>query len=820
MGAYKHYDSRFLPAQEKIRVRLQKKNLFFFFVPLILLYTSYSNTYLSPFVLDDMHSFVKNPVAHVTEFGAEAFQHLRQTYFGTWRFFPMVSFAFDYRWAGGSVVAYHVTNNIIHALCWLTCLWMLWALLSTPRLSTVDRDKRFFVALSVATLWALHPVQTSAVTYVVQRMATLQALFFMAVVAAFIQGRLQIHESRAKAAFYWVLATLFSLGAFLSKENAAMLPVILCLIEVTFFQPRWWAQLPSRLGASLKKPRVVLLVILAGVVGFWAVSSLLDSFSKGYEIRHFTMKERLLTEARIVMRYFFTILVPDPKALSLEHDVEVSRSLFDPPATVMSLAAIAGLLSASLWTITRWPLISFGLLWFFLNLAIESSVVPLELIFDHRMYLPSVGLILAAFEAVRRVFSKAAGRWTIHEREKIAWSAVALLSAVLCLMTFVRNEDWETAVNINADAARKAPNHPRAHANLASALNRAGRYAEAVEAAQKAIEVGRDHFEEHFVAATNLVIGRLHLDGEEKALEEAERLLATAPKASDATALPNFLTILATLQTRAERYREAYGSVQKALDVLAKFPRLRSDAPMVYAAMNRLVQAVAKKNEDIDGDGSPDPGELQPTEWIVRKLHDLGDWEGAKRFADTVPASPVAQEVRRLMALAEERNRFQSAQWGYRNYLWKPKGLADVATGVAYGLSRWNASAGFETLGLKLLEIAEHRRPDNADVAVLKGWYAFEAGRAQEAVALARHAVALVPQSAKAWIALGFFEQRAGNPQHSLAAFQQTLELYPGYPKRQVLEQLMAKLQTQLAAESVQEASMHHAGLTGTYHAQ
>ncbi|MGQ9750999.1 MAG: tetratricopeptide repeat protein [Desulfosoma sp.] len=763
---------------------------------------------------------MKNPVTHVTELSPQTLKPLHQTQFGPWRLLPMVSFAFDYWWGNGSVAAYHVTNNVIHALCWLACLWMLWVLLSTPRLVPADRDKRFFGALSVATLWALHPVQTSAVTYVVQRMATLQALFFMAAVAAFIQGRLGVYASRAKAAFWWSLAVLFSLGAFLSKENAAMLPVILGLIEVTFFRPRWWAELPRRLGESLKKPRIVLLVILAGVVGFWVVSSLLDSFSKGYEIRHFTMKERLLTEARVVMRYFFTVLVPDPRALSLEHDVEVSRSLFDPPATVLSLAAIAGLLSASLWTITRWPLISFGLLWFFLNLAIESSVVPLELIFDHRMYLPSVGLILAAFEAVRRVFSKAAGRWTIHEREKIAWSAVAVLSAVLCLMTFVRNEDWETAVNINADAVRKAPNHPRAHANLASALIRAGRYAEAVEAAQKAVEVGRDHFEEHFVAATNLVIGRLYLDGEEKALEEAERLLGTAPKAPDATALPNFLTILATLQTRAERYRDAYGSVQKALDVLAKFPRLRSDAPMVYAAMNRLVQAVAEKNEDIDGDGSPDPGELQPTEWIVRKLHDLGDWEGAKRFADTVPASPVAQEVRRVMALAEERNRFQSAQWGYRNYLWKPKGLADVAAGAAYGLHRWHGFAGIEKLGLKLLHVAELRRPDNADVPLLKGWYAFEAGRAQEAVALARQAVALAPQSAKAWIALGFFEQRAGNVERSLAAFQQTLELYPGYPKRQVLQQLMTELHTQLAAQSAEKESAQQANVTATFHAR
>ncbi|ROR01942.1 tetratricopeptide repeat protein [Desulfosoma caldarium] len=782
-------------------------------ISFFLIVTAYSHTYRSPFVLDDMHSFVRNPVTHVQEFNHESFNQLKKTQFGTFRFLPMVTFAFDYWWGQGSVVAYHVTNNVIHVLCWLTCLWMLWCLMSTPRLAIVEREGKFFVAAAVAALWALNPVQTGAVTYLVQRMASLQALFFMAAVAAYVEGRLRLDHRRARAVLWWAMAALFSLGALLSKENSAMLPVVVALVEVAFFRPEWWQKFPARLWQGLRKPWGLLGILFIGAILFFVAHSLLDYCAKGYAIRHFTMKERVLTEARVVMRYLFAILVPHPGALSLEHDVELSRSFFTPPTTALSIATIGGLLTWAVWALPRQPLIGFGILWFFLNLVIESTVVPLELMFDHRMYLPSVGLILAAFEALRRLCSKCGLRWTVQERRKMAWSAVAVVCSVLTLITFIRNEDWESAININADAVRKAPHHPRAHANLAYALNRSGRYAEAIEAARRAVELGRDHFEEHIVASTAIVLAYVHLGDEAKALEEGERLLAMTPKAFDASALPNFLFIMAELQRKAGKYGEAFSSLQRALEVMAEFPRLRTDAAMIYSSMHRLLRDVAERQVDIDGDGMVDPGDIEPAAWLARKLYEMRDWDGAQIFAGLDPSSPVAQEVQRRIALAEDRNRTQAARWGYRKYLWRPTAFADMATGLAYWLQKQNFFKGFETIGLKLLHVAAMCRPYNPDVPLLQGWYAFEAGRVQEAVAKARQAVEMDPMSAKAWIALGFFEQKAGNLENSLAAFQQTLELYPGYPKRQVLEHLMAQLRTQIMAISLPKAPVRHAAL-------
>lgn len=777
-------------------------------IGLLLIGAAYSNTYFSPFVLDDFHSFVRNPETHVKELSPEILEKLRKTQFGMFRFLPMATFGFDY-WCGkGSVVAYHVTNTLIHILSWLACLWMLWAILKTPRVSVADEKDRFPQAAFVATLWALHPVQTSAVTYLVQRMASMQAFFFMAASAAFVQGRIGLSNGSKTAYLWWVPAALFSVGAFLSKENSAVLPVMFLLIEVSFFRPGLLESLPSRLVRALRTPRGILGVLLVGALMISLGFLLLESCAKGYEIRHFTMAERLLTEARVVMGYVWTILVPNPSALSLEHDIQISRSLFSPPTTAMSLLVIISLLGAGVLGLKRVPLFSFGIFWFFLNLVIESTVIPLELKFDHRMYLPSVGLILSTFELVRHVFAKLLIKWPARERKKMAWSTVAVICSFLSLMTFTRNEDWESALTINQDAVKKAPHHPRAHANYASALIRAGQYPEALEEARKAIQLGKDHFEEHFVASTAIVVVHARQGDYQKALDEGKQLLEKTPKGFDATALPSFLTLLGELQRRLGNYAEAYGYAEKAIEVIRDNPKLRTDAPTVYGLLDTLIVTVSKENHDLDQDGLPDPGDIRPDEWLVNKLYELGDWDGAKIFASAASPSDLIENINRNLSIIEQRNATQSVQWGYRRNIYKPSHVADLAAGAAYFIHTHQSLRSVENLAVWFLRQARALRPESLDPVLLEGWCAFDSGRMEEAVAKARQAVELAPQSAKAWIALGFFEEKAGRVENALTAFRHTLELYPGYPKRQVLKELMAKLEASQSDRPVSTLSM------------
>jgi hypothetical protein len=115
---------------------------------------------------------------------------------------------------------------------------------------------------------------------------------------------------------------------------------------------------------------------------------------EGYKIRDFTLGERLLTQSRVVLYYLSLLVYPHPSRLNLDYDFPVSHSLLDPPTTLISLLAIAALLVLSVWKARESRLLSFSILWYFGNLAIESSIFPLEMVYEHRLYLPSVGPFL------------------------------------------------------------------------------------------------------------------------------------------------------------------------------------------------------------------------------------------------------------------------------------------------------------------------------------------------------------------------------------------------------------------------------------------
>lgn len=797
--------------------------LFFLAFPIMVL--SYSNTLYSPLVLDDFHTFANNPNLHVDHLSKDAFAKFANSYFGITRFIPMMTFGIDYWSGGGSIVAFHMANITIH----ITTCFILFLTISVFHRSLEEHkvnplDKKFYSSMlagSVACLWGVHPIQTSTVTYLVQRMASLQTLFYLACVAAFVWARLSWMKGRTKRAriFAGACAT-FLASAFLSKENSAMLPVMLLVVEIWFFRPNLPETLWEKWLRSLRTLKgAVFSVVGAGFMGIVIVATI-RHFAAGYSGRHFTMMERLLTEARIVMHYMYAILVPNPRVLSIEHDVEVSTSLLSPPTTLLSLMAIGGLLWFSVAYRKKLPLLTFGLVWFFLNLVIESTIVPLELIFDHRMYLPSVGLILAVVEAVRLAGGRLLVSYSPQQRSKLAWSGLAIVCSVLSLMTFYRNEDWRDIITINRDAVEKAPKNPRAHANYSVALSRVGRYEEALAEAYKAIELGRQGLEEHVVATTTVVTVYMQQDLWDKAIEEGERLLAQKPEKFDAMSLPILYLKLAECHRKIGNYSAAYDYVARTVELTQRFPQLSADKRWVYVVLDSLMRDLEMNPTDLDGDGLPEPGWGHPQEWIARRLYELGDHEGALRYARMIPESPESQEVARRIALFRDRTGRQSEHWSFsQKYLRGPWGITEVSLGMAYAIRKHDALHWMRPLGETLLRVAERRNPANPDVHLLKGWYAFEAEKTDDAVSMARRAIDLAPQYAKAWIALGFFEQRAGNLENSLAAFQHTLELYPGYPKRQVLEQLMAQLQTQLVAHSSKEAPVHHAGLMGSFDA-
>jgi hypothetical protein len=196
--------------------------------------------------------------------------------------------------------------------------------------------------------------------------------------------------------------------AVLAKENAVTLPIFVLMYEYMFLrgQPRINGKRAAQVVAA-----GVLVVLIAWAIRPSAFSFLVD----GYARREFTMDERVLTEFRIVVRYFTLILFPHPSRLNLDYNYDVSTGLLSPPETLLCLSLLVGALIYALLTSRKDPLISFCILWFLGNNVIESSVLPLELVFEHRMYLPSVGILIMVVVLLFRLVDRHTARLAVSE---------------------------------------------------------------------------------------------------------------------------------------------------------------------------------------------------------------------------------------------------------------------------------------------------------------------------------------------------------------------------------------------------------------------
>ena len=121
-------------------------------------------------------------------------------------------------------------------------------------------------------------------------------------------------------------------------------------------------------------------------------------------MREFTLEERVLTQFRVVLYYLTLLVFPHPSRLNLDYDFPISKTLLDPPTTLICILIIAGLIGYSIWVAKRKPVLSYFILWYFGNLVIESSIFPLEMVYEHRLYLPAVGpFILFSIALIRGI---------------------------------------------------------------------------------------------------------------------------------------------------------------------------------------------------------------------------------------------------------------------------------------------------------------------------------------------------------------------------------------------------------------------------------
>ena len=350
------------------------------------------------------------------------------------------------------------TNVLIHTLCGLLLCWA--TLLLARNFKSVSEQQAQWIAVLACALWMLHPYMVSTTLYVVQRMAQLATLCSLAGIVLYLHARLQLAQTPKRAYFWMTFAIgLFTVLATYSKENGALLPLLILCIEFC---------LPKD-GKPAWQWRAIFLWLPSLALGY-KLATYINLSATPWPNRNFNMIERLLTEARIVCEYLFHLFVPRIEGNGLYQDgYVISRSLWQPVTTVPAIAFLSGLLGLAFWVRRKAPVVALAVLFFFAAHLMESTVVGLELYFEHRNYQASLFLFLplAWYSVI----------WA--PRYKLLPVVTVLVLGILASMTWLRASLWADNDRLELHWVQSATESPRAINSMAAFYINRGEYEKA-----------------------------------------------------------------------------------------------------------------------------------------------------------------------------------------------------------------------------------------------------------------------------------------------------------------------------------------------------
>ncbi len=582
----------------------------------LLIIIVYSNTLNAPFQWDERLHLAANPLVKDLRYFAHpsAGEWSSQYNFVMRRYIAFLTFALDYRVHGFSVTGYHIVNIAIHIANSILVYLLVLLTFKTPVFKGQGsrvRGQEPLIAFFSALIFAAHPLQTEAVTYVMQRFASLLAFFYLLSLVAYIKFRLEtdnqymmasqkvvipaeagiqrvsnnmkrldsrLHGNDGKT-FYqtffdsvnvgrWSFYTISLLSAVLAmktKENAFTLPIVIVLYEFCFFSPSPRVLLSRR--SLFLIPILLTLLIIPLTHTSPGDSFQLDPGSYGL-LR--PQPEYLFTEFRVIVTYLRLLFFPINQ--NLDYDYPLFKSFFDPQV-LLSFIFIMALFGLGVYMIIRqvkvkvevkvktedslpavsqpqpqpaFRLMGFGILWFFITVSVESSVIPLwMLICEYRVYLPSVGVIICvvtgAFLLERVLFSRftspppipppQGGR--VREGVRVSRTLIVLLvlaAGALSVAAYLRNDLWADNIRLWEDTVKKSPSDSLAHINLARQYETRNMITEALDQYQVAVRLHPDYAPAHFL------LGTLYLKFNviDKAMEQYQIAIRLQPDYADA----------------------------------------------------------------------------------------------------------------------------------------------------------------------------------------------------------------------------------------------------------------------------------------------
>lgn len=340
----------------------------------------------------------------------------------------------------------------------------------------LSKSQASIAGLVAMLFWGVHPINQSAVFLVIQRMTLLMTFFSLASICVFLKYR-PLLKAPLKSRSFLVVLVIGVLGVFslFSKESGVILPILLFVIQATIFSQYKFS---SQNGNQISKVVSWLVVYLPSFIVIVAfLYWVLFKTNPDFVNRDFTMLERLLTQPRVIVDYLFQIVIPQLSGSGLFHDdYQVSKSPWNPLSTILCVFVL--FLALIIFVAKRrvWPVASFAVLFYFAGHLIESTALNLELYFEHRNYLPSIGLaILAGYGFVRL--------------SKVYRLFMLVYIVLVSILGAYNAYTWGGLSRMAQSWANENPQSPRAQVFLANYYDRSGHFSESLKAIERAVSL-------------------------------------------------------------------------------------------------------------------------------------------------------------------------------------------------------------------------------------------------------------------------------------------------------------------------------------------
>lgn len=564
---------------------------FAFIALFVFLTVIYANSFQGTWQFDDQINILENKNIHLKTLKLD---EIEKTFYGIQgnkldRPLAYLTFAFNYYLGGLNVLGFHVVNFAIHSLTAIFLFLFIFHALKLPIIRERYRPASYGIALLASVLWATSPLQVTAVTYIVQRMASMAGLFYIMSMYFYLKGRTT--EKPWKSLLFLWLCVLSAILSLSTKENAIMLPFSIWLFDLLLIQGATRENIIRNLKVFVP------LTLVALVICLWYVDISSIVSGTAYKNRPFTLIERLLTQPRVIIFYITLLIYPLSSRLTLVHDIELSTSLISPWSTIPAILLILSFLILAVYLSRKMPLISFCIIFFFLNHVVEGSFIPLELIYEHRNYIPSMFFFVPVAIAMLNVLDNFA------YKKFIQLSAVTLFTFLLFAQghtVYARNYLFTHPLLLWSDNVKKTPTLSRPYNNLGAIYWDLGFYDKSFELNAKAMVIDKQtNFMNRGVTFHNLGMYYLNVTGE---YDKALNLFQSAIKAYPGYWPPYNDTAVCFLQKG--NLTEAGNRLMKALSIWPENAHLRHTLSFVLLKYEKYDEAIkqAKRALAFDPD--------------------------------------------------------------------------------------------------------------------------------------------------------------------------------------------------------------------------